>query len=65
MDLASKYVSFEERFDFVLEEVTEDLHDRQALVSDLEIPAGTIAHKDTVVSFLVTNKNPWKQSGKT
>ena len=47
MDMGVKYVSFEEGFDFVIEEATEDLGDGEALVSDLEIPAGTIAHKDT------------------
>ena len=46
VDLGAKYVSFEEMFDFVIE-ATEDLQDEHALVSDLEIPAGTIAHKDT------------------
>ena len=47
MDLGGKCVSFEEGFDFVIEEATEDLHDGHGLVSDLEIPAGTIVHKDT------------------
>ena len=47
MDLGAKYASFEEGFDFVIEEATEDLGDKEALVSDLEITAGTIAHKDT------------------
>ena len=47
MDLGAKYVSFEEGFDFVIEEATEDLGDEEALVSDMEITAGTIAHKDT------------------
>ena len=47
MDLGGKCVSFEEGFDFVIQEATEDLQDGQGLVSDLEIPAGTIAHKDT------------------
>ena len=38
MDLGAKYVSFEEGFDFVIEEATYDLGDREALVSNLEIP---------------------------
>ena len=49
LDLGAKYVSFEEGFDFVIEEATEDLQDGHALVSHLEILVGTIAHKDTVV----------------
>ena len=48
MDLRGKYVSFEEGFDFVIEEAMEDLNDGQPPVSDLEIHAGTIAHKDTI-----------------
>ena len=48
LDLGAKYVYFEEEFDFIIEEATEDLQDEHALVSDLEIPAGTIAHKNTV-----------------
>ena len=47
MDLGAKYVSFKDGFVFVIEEATEDLQDKQTLVSNLEIPAGTIAHKDT------------------
>ena len=47
MDMGGKYVSFEEGFDFVIEEATEDLQDGHTLVSDMEIPACTIAHKDT------------------
>ena len=47
MDLRAKYVFFEEGFDFVVEDNTENLHDGLTLVSDLEILAGTIAHKDT------------------
>ena len=46
MDLGVKHVSFEEGFDFVIEDATEDLQDGHALVSDLEIPASTIVHKD-------------------
>ena len=45
--LGADYVSFEEGFDFVLEDKTEDLQDGQTLGSDLEIHAGTITHKDT------------------
>ena len=37
MDLGAKHVFFEEGFDFVVEDTTENLHDRQMLVSDLEI----------------------------
>ena len=48
VDLGLKYVSFEEGFDFVIEEAIEDLQNGQSLVSDLEILAGTIAHTDTV-----------------
>ena len=44
-NLGEKYVSFEEGFDFVIE-ATEDLQGGHALVSDLEIFACTIAHKD-------------------
>ena len=47
VDLGAKYVSFEEGFDFVIKEATEDLQDGYALVSDLEIPVGTIVHNDT------------------
>ena len=42
-----KYVYFEEGFDFVKEESTEDLQDGHTLISDLEILADTIAYKDT------------------
>ena len=38
MDLGVKYVSFEEGFDFVIEEATEDLGDGEAPILDLEIP---------------------------
>ena len=38
MDLGVKYVSFEEGFDFVIEEATEDLGDGKALISYLKIP---------------------------
>ena len=38
MHLGVKYVSFEEGFDFVIEEATEDLGDKEALVLYLEIP---------------------------
>ena len=45
MDLGGKCVSFEEGFDFVIEEATEDLHDGHGLVSDLEIlPSFFLAH---------------------
>jgi hypothetical protein len=47
VDLGEKYVSFEEGFDFVIEDSTENLQDGDAVVSDLEIPASAIAHKDT------------------
>ena len=47
VDLRAKCVSFEEGFDTVIEEATEDLQDGHALVSDLEISTGTIAHNDT------------------
>ena len=43
VDLGVKYVFFEEKFDFVVEDSTEDLHDGHALVSYLEIPASAIA----------------------
>jgi hypothetical protein len=46
IDLGAKYVFFEEEFDFVVHDSTEDLHDGHALVSDLEIPASAIVHKD-------------------
>jgi hypothetical protein len=48
VNLGAKYVSFEEGFDFVIEDNTENLQDRHVLDSDLEIPASAIAHKDTV-----------------
>ena len=45
MDLRGKCVFFEEWFDFVIEEATEDLQDGQSLVSDLEIfPSFFLAH---------------------
>ena len=47
VDLGAKYVFCEERFVFVVEDDTEDLQDGHALVSDLEISASAIAHKDT------------------
>ena len=47
VDLGAKCVSFEEGFDFVIEEAIKDLQDGHTLVSDLEIHASTIAHKDT------------------
>ena len=47
MDLGLKYASFEEGFDFVVEEAMEDLEDGEALLSGLGIPAGAVAHKDT------------------
>ena len=47
MDMRGKCVSFEEGFDFVIEEAMEYLQDRHGLVSNLEIRAGTIVHKDT------------------
>ena len=46
MDLRAKDVFFEEEFDFQVHDSTEDLHDGHALVSNLEIPTGTIVHKD-------------------
>ena len=47
MDSRAKSVFLEEGFDLVAKENTKNLHDRHALVSDLDIPAGTIVHKDT------------------
>jgi hypothetical protein len=47
VDLGAKYVSFEGEFDFVIEDATEDLGGREALVSNMEIPARTIVDKDT------------------
>ena len=49
MDLRANYVFFEEGFDFVVEDNTENLLDRQMLVSDLgilaiSIPTGTPLH---------------------
>jgi hypothetical protein len=43
VDLRAKCVFFEEWFDFVVEDSTEDLQDGHALVSDLEIPANAMA----------------------
>ena len=51
VDLGAKYVSFEEGFDFVIEDATEDLEDREVLVSNLEIRAWTIAYKNTNTFF--------------
>ena len=48
MDLRAKYVFFKEGFDFVVEDTTEDPQDGHVLISDLEIPASVIAHKDTI-----------------
>ena len=47
MDLRAKYVFFKEGFDFVVEDSTENLLDRQMLVLDLVFLASAIAHKDT------------------
>ena len=44
MDLGGKCVSFEEGFDFVIEEATEDLQDGHGLVSDLEILPSFFCH---------------------
>ena len=44
MDLGGKCVSFEEGFDFVIEEATEDLQDGHGLVSDLEILLSFFCH---------------------
>ena len=46
VDLGGKCVSFEEGFDFVIEEATEDLQDRHSLVSNLEIPAIMVDYED-------------------
>jgi hypothetical protein len=43
VDLRAKCVFFEEAFDFVVEDNTEDLQDGYALVLDLEILASAIA----------------------
>ena len=43
IDLRAKCVFFEEGFDFVLEDNTEDLQDGHVLVSYLEIPASAMA----------------------
>ena len=43
VDLIAKCVFFEEEFDFVVQDNTEDLQDGHALVSDLEIPASAMA----------------------
>jgi hypothetical protein len=70
VDLGANYIFFEEEFDFVIEDNTKDLHDRHALVSDLEIHAGTIVHKDRCTCLktgaqerfkvrVVTLKNLW------
>ena len=53
VDLIAKYVFFEEGFDFVVQDNTENIQDGHALVLDLEIPACTIAHKDTAALSLV------------
>jgi hypothetical protein len=43
VDLGAKYVFLEEIFDFVVEDITEDVHDGHALVSDLEIRTSAVA----------------------
>ena len=43
VDLGAKYVFFEEKFVFVVEDNTDDLQDGHALISDVEIPASAIA----------------------
>ena len=55
MDLGGKCVSFEEGFDFVIEEATEDLQDGHGLVSDLEIPARTDDYEDRRLYLLVSD----------
>ena len=46
MDLGVKHVSFKEGFHFLAEEVLEDLGVGEVLISDLQVRACTIAHKD-------------------
>ena len=55
MDLGGKCVSFEEGFDFVIEEATEDLQDGHALISDLEITARTDDYEDMRLYLLVSD----------
>ena len=55
MDLRGKCVSFEEGFDFVIEEATEDLHDEHGLISDLEILARTDDYEDRRLYLLVSD----------
>ena len=43
----SEICLFRRTCDFVIEEATKDQQEGHALVSDLEIPASTIAYKDT------------------
>ena len=44
MDLGRKCVSFEEGFDFVIDEATKDLQDGHSLVLDLEILPSFFCH---------------------
>ena len=61
MDLRAKYVFFEEGFDFVVKDNTENLQDGHTLVSDLEIPTCTIATRTPLHSrggHSMSNKKP-------
>ena len=64
MDLGAKYVSFKEGIDFVIEDATKDLGDREALISNMEIanscmynrPQGHCEHKIALTLFYLTPK---------
>ena len=63
MDLGAKHVSFRKEFHFLAKEALEDLGDGETLISNLQIHAGTLAHKFVAhESFRVrdvTLKNLW------
>ena len=62
MDLGAKYVSFKKGIDFVIEDATKDLGDREALISNMEIansymynrPQGHCEHKIALTLFYLT-----------
>ena len=51
MDPGGKCVSFEEGFDFVIDEATEDLQDGHSLVSDLEILPSFFCYSSLLTSL--------------
>ena len=49
VDLGAKHVLFLKMFDFVVEDTTEDLHDTEMLVLDMEI---LVVHRDTAALII-------------